>query len=245
MVGRAPNKLTRHWNRRTNVAGRRAGFRRAGPLFVIFAAYCSIAALCGSGTPLQAKEKPATTYTIHLPPQPDFSQVDWLVGEWSGKTTGRDLQGEIHLSAAYDLDKRVMIFREMISLPATRTIPAASETWMGVLTVARPGAGFILRTFSSTGFVTRYRVTVEGAEIHFNPDGGDQSPPGWLFRRIITRTNADELTETVQGAPPQKTFFDYYSARLLKTKPPAVKLREGLARGTNSGVKLWAAANRP
>jgi len=223
MVEIAPIKLRHHRNRRTFVAGRRAEHRVASPVIVIFAACCSIAALCGSGALLQAKEKPPTTYTIHLPPQPDFSQVDWLIGDWSGKITERDLQGEIHLSATYDLDKRVMILREMISLPATRTIPAASKTWMGVLTVSRPGAGFILRTFSSTGFVTRYRVTVEGAEIHFDPDGGDQTPPGWLFRRIMARTNADELTETVQGAPPQKSFFEYYSAKLARTKPAAVK----------------------
>ncbi len=223
MVEISRNKLRPHWTRRSFVAGWRTEFLRAGPLVFILAACCSIASLCGLGTSLQAKEKPPTTYTIRLPPQPDFSQVDWLIGEWSGKTTERDLKGEIHLSAAYDLDKRVVIFREMISLPATKTIPAASETWMGVLTVTRPGGGFILRTFSSTGFVTRYQVTVEGAEIHFNPDGGDQSPPGWLFRRIMTRTNADELTETVQGAPPQKPFFDYYNAKLARTKPSAVK----------------------
>lgn len=223
MVETATKKLRRHRNRRTFVAGQRTESRGAGPVVVIFAACCSIAALCGSGTPLQGKEKPPTTYTIQLPPPPDFSQVEWLIGDWSGKTTERDLQGEIHLSATYDLDKRVMILREMISLPATRTIPAASETWMGVLTVSRPGAGFILRAFSSTGFVTRYRVTVEDAEIHFNPDGGDQAPPGWLFRRIMTRINTDELTETVQGAPPQKPFFDYYSAKLVRTKPSAVK----------------------
>ena len=223
MVNKALNTLRPRWIRRTFVSRCRTGFRRASPLVFILAACGSIASFCGFGTLLRAKEKPPTTYTIHLPPQPDFSQVDWLIGDWSGKTTERDLQGEIHLSATYDLDKRVVVLREIISLPATRTIPAANETWMGVLTVSRSGAGFILRTFSSTGFVTRYRVTVEGAEFHFNPDGGDQSPPGWLFRRIITRTNADELTETVQGAPPQKPFFDYYSAKLARTRPAPVK----------------------
>ena len=217
------NKWRPNRTRFSFVLGGRTESRRAGSLVFILAACCLFASLRGSVMPLQAKEKPPTTYTIPLPPPPDFSQIDWLIGEWSGKTTERDLQGDIRLSAAYDLNKRVVIFREMISLPATKTIPATSETWMGVLTVTRPGAGFILRTFSSTGFVMRYRVTVDGAEIHFNPDGGEQSPPGWLFRRIITRTNADELTETVQGAPPQKPFFDYYGARLARATAPAVK----------------------
>lgn len=223
MVEIARNELRPNRLRCGSLAGWRTRYRRARPFVFILAVYCSIDSFCGSGTLLQAKDKPPTTYTIPLPPRSDFSQIDWLIGEWSGKTTGRDLQGEIHLSAAFDLDKRVMILREMISLPATKAIPAANETWMGILTVTRPGGGFILRMFSSIGFVTRYRVTVEGADLHFNPDGGDQSPPGWIFRRIMTRTNADDLTETVQGAPPQKPFFDYYSAKLTRMKPPAVK----------------------
>ena len=223
MVEIARNKLRSYRLERRVEARWQARFRRARPIVFILAAGCSIASFSGLVTLLQAKEKPSTTYTIPLPPKPDFSQVDWLIGDWSGMTAGRDLQGEIHLNAAYDLDKRVMILREMISLPAGKTVPAASETWMGVLTATRPGVGYILRIFSSTGFVTRYRVTVEGAEIHFDPDGGDQSPPGWLFRRIIARSSADELTETVQGAPPQKPFFDYYSAKLARIKQSAVK----------------------
>ena len=196
-------------------------WRFRGALLVILCGACGLM-LPGLASPLVAKEKP-TTYVIPLPPAPDFSQVDWLIGDWSGKTTTRDPQGEIHFSAAYDLAKHVIVLRETVSLPAKETVPAVNETWMGVLSDARPSPGFVLTVYSSTGFVSRIRVSVEGAEIHFNPEGGDQPPPGWLFRRVLSRTDADQFTESVQAAPPQKAFFDYYTAKFTRSKPPDVK----------------------
>jgi hypothetical protein len=151
-----------------------------------------------------------------LPPKPDFSTVDWLVGEWTGKTTDRRAQGEIRLSVSYDLDNQVMLLRGEASFQATKTSPAMKESWMGVLTSDRGAAGFLLCTFSSTGFITRYRVTVEGPETHINPEGGEQPPPGWLFRTVIKRTDPKEFVETVQAAPPNKSFFDYYTAKLSR-----------------------------
>ena len=176
---------------------------------IILALACLIQA-----APLVAKEKPPTVYQIPLPPKPDFSAVDWLVGEWAGKTTDPKAPGEIHLSVSYQLDKRLMLLRGETSLEATKTSPATKESWLAVLTSDRGSSGFLLRMFSNTGFITRYRVTVEGPEIRINPEGGDQPPPGWLFRTIIKRTEPQELVETVQAAPPSKGFFDYYSAKL-------------------------------
>jgi hypothetical protein len=109
-----------------------------------------------------------------------------------------------------------MLLRGEASFQATKTSPAMKESWMGVLTSDRGALGFLLRTFSSTGFITRYRVTVEGPETHINPEGGEQPPPGWLFRTVIKRTDPKEFVETVQAAPPNKSFFDYYTAKLTR-----------------------------
>ena len=175
----------------------------------------ALACLAGAA-PLVAKEKPPTIYQIPLPPKPDFSAVDWLVGEWTGSTTDQSTPGEIRLSVSYELDNQVMLLRGEASFQATKTSPAMKESWMGVLTSDRGALGFLLRTFSSTGFITRYRVTVEGPETHINPEGGEQPPPGWLFRTVITRTSPKEFVETFQAAPPNKSFFDYYTAKLSR-----------------------------
>jgi hypothetical protein len=168
--------------------------------------------------PLVAKDKAPTVYQIPLPPKPDFSQVDWLVGEWTGKTTGRGALGEIRLFVSYELDRQVMLLHGEASLQASKTSPATKESWLGLLTPDRGAGGFVLRTFSSTGFITQYRVTVEGPETYINPEGGEQPPPGWLFRTVIKRTDPQEFVETVQAAPPNKTFFDYYTAKLSRVR---------------------------
>jgi hypothetical protein len=177
--------------------------------------FLALACLAGAA-PLVAKEKAPTVYQIPLPPKPDFSTLDWLVGEWAGTTTGKSTPGEIRLSVSYELDSQVMLLRGEASFKATKTSPAMKESWMGILTSDRGADGFLLRTFSSTGFITRSRVTVQGPETYINPEGGEQPPPGWLFRTVIKRTDPQEFFETVQAAPPTKSFFDYYTAKLSR-----------------------------
>jgi hypothetical protein len=169
--------------------------------------------------PGDSKEKSPTIYQIPLPERPDFSAVDWLIGEWAGKTTDQRTQGDLRLSVSYQLDKHVVVLRGDTTLQPTKTSPPTRESWLGVLTADRRAGGFLLREFSSTGFVTRYRLTVDGPEIHMNPEGGDQPPPGWLFRTVIRRTNPQEFVETIQVAPPNKSFFDYYTAKLSRLAP--------------------------
>jgi hypothetical protein len=169
---------------------------------------------------LAAGDKHPSTYRIPLPPKPDFSSIEWMIGNWAGRMDRHSPQGEIHLSVAYDLDQRVMVFRENVSLAATGEIPANDESSIGILSRAPSGDSFLLQVFASTGFVSQYRVTVAGPEVDFTPDGGSQTPPGWLSRRIIQRGDVDGFTETVQMAPPLKPFFDYYSAAFTREPSP-------------------------
>lgn len=169
---------------------------------------------------LFGKDKNPQTYRIPQPPKPDFTSVEWMLGRWTGQMDRHSPQGEIHLSVSYDLDKRVMIFREKISLAATGEIPAMNESSIGILSSAPSGDLFELQVFSSTGFITQYRVTAAGSEIDFSPNGGPQPMPGWLSRRIIQRGDVDGFTETVQLAPPLKPFFDYYTAAFTRDMPP-------------------------
>ena len=165
---------------------------------------------------LFAKEKQPQTYRIPQPPAPDFSSLEWLVGNWTGQMGKHSPEGEIHLSVSYDLDGRVMVFKEKVALQASGEIPANSESSVGILSPSPSGDTFVLQVYSTTGFVSRYRVSVSGSEIDFTPDGGIQPLPGWLSRRIIQRGDVDGFTETVQMAPPLKPFFDYYTAAFTR-----------------------------
>ncbi len=181
-------------------------------LLIIFGLLGSVA--------LAAPKKPPKIYSIPLPPQTDFSGLDWLVGDWSGKTTPPSPPGEVHLTVAYDLEKRFLVFREKLALASTESTPAVDESWLGILSGGDSPSEFTLRAYSSTGFITRYRVTVKQAEIRFLPEGGENPPPGWLFRRQLERLDTGELDEAVEAAPPDGSFFAYYSAKLTRQTPP-------------------------
>ena len=129
--------------------------------------------------------------------------------------------GKVHLTVSLDLGKQFLVLREEISLDSTDTAPATHESWMGVLGPGPGSVGYELQVFSSNGFMTRYRVKVDGPQIRLNPEGGDRPPPDWLFRKTLERTGATDFTETVQAAPPNKPFFDYYTARLSRVAPVA------------------------
>ena len=173
------------------------------------------------GVSAAGKDKRGIQYQIPLPTPPDYSALDWLVGEWSGTTTENSPDGKVHLSVSFDLEKQFLILREEVVLAPSPTTPATKESWMGILCPDPGSSGFGLRVFSSTGFITRYRVKIDGPQVRLNPEGGDRPPPDWLFRRILMRTAPGEFTETVQTAPPNKSFFDWYTARLVRVSPPA------------------------
>lgn len=177
----------------------------------------AVALVLGQGLTI-AKEKQPATYSIPLPPKADFTALDWIVGEWAGKTEGNGLQVTVRFSASYDLDQRFMILHEEVSFEATKTAPASKEISMGILS-GGAGSGFVLRWFSSTGFITRYHVSVNDQGVSLNQEGGDNPPPGWLFRRSIQHPDPSQFIETVQAAPANKPFFDYYTVRLTRVLP--------------------------
>lgn len=199
---------------------------------------------------LAARQKHAQTYRIPLPPKPDFSSIEWMLGNWTGQMDKHSPQGQIHLSVSYGLDKHVMIFKEKLSIAATGEIGADKESSIGILSPAPSGNSFLLQVYSSTGFISSYRVTVSGSEVDFMPEGGLQPLPGWLSRRIIQRGDVDGFTETVQLAPPMETFFNYYTANFTRQAAPQSSKPENSgvpkkppAGGTGSQSK--AAAGKP
>jgi hypothetical protein len=169
--------------------------------------------------PAPARQKSPESYTISLPPEPDFSPFQWLIGNWVGKTAGKGTQGQVILSVDYALGKRFIMLREQISLPATKTAPAVREGLLGLLSATASGKEYDLALYSSNGFVTHYKVSARSGEIDFNPSGGPVSPPGWLFRRVIRHTDPGRCTETVDAAPPGQPFFNYYTAILNQVTP--------------------------
>jgi len=195
---------------------------RQPPSWIVVAAVPLAVNLCAAAG-AQKDNEPAT-YSIPLPPRPDFSAFAWIIGNWAGYSTtpqaSKEAQGSVHLTLSYTLDKRFILVQEEVSLPGGKNAPAQRESWMGFVGSGSSGSGFVMRAFSSTGFMTVYHVTVTDTELRFDPEGGPNPPPGWLFRRVITRLGPGYFAETVMVSPTGKQFFDYYTAKLTQVIEP-------------------------
>jgi hypothetical protein len=185
-----------------------------------------------------AAQKARNTYIIPTPAPADYSSLQWLIGDWSGKIIGKGTPGKVLLSVSFALGRRVIILREQLSLAATKAAPASEEQSMGILSAS--GRSYDFALYSSTGFVTRYQVSVENGEIDFTPEGGLDPPAGWLFRRSIRLTNSHQCVETVDVAPPNQPFFNYYTASLRHTAPHGSINRPSAASGTkHHRILFW------
>src|SRR5690242_3065853 len=96
------------------------------------------------------KDKGPAVYTIQTPPKPDFAALAWLVGDWSGKI-GAEKQpiGDVHFSAAYDLEQHFIILREQLWTENTKSAPGLRESWMGVLSPRPDVKSWLLRIYSN------------------------------------------------------------------------------------------------
>lgn len=207
---------------------------------VLLAGFCLIGVCVPPLRPAQAVQKPPSTYTIPLPPQPDYSALQWLMGAWAGKTGGKGVQGQVLLSLAYALGKRFLILREQVTLPATKSAPETHEGFMGIVRGGISGHAYDLALYSTNGFVTHYRISLDHEAIIFSPEGGPVPPQGWLFRRSIRRTSASQCVESVDAAPPGMPFFNYYTARLSRVIPGATSSRASLTQKPNHHwFRLW------
>ncbi|MGH9444293.1 MAG: hypothetical protein ACRD3O_00895 [Terriglobia bacterium] len=211
------------------------------PLFIL----CLAASLLLSAGAASAVQKGPETYAIPLPPQPDYSGLKWLVGQWSGKRVGEAGQGEVLLSVSYALGKRFMMLREEVSLPAVAGAPEIREGLLGIVSAGASAKVYNLALYSSNGFVMNYQVTAGAGEIDFNPAGGSLSPAGWLFRRVIRHTAPGQCTETVDAAPPGKGFFRFYTARLSQVLPGSKARPASAAKPAKGhGIFFWRKLHR-
>ncbi len=183
---------------------------------LLLALACALTGVLGA-----AKDKAPVQYQIPLPPAPDFSAVDWLVGEWSGKTLPNSPAGDVRLTVNLDLEKHYLTFRGQVSLAATQTVAATKESWMGILSAESQGAGFTLSVFSSTGFISRYRVTVEGPLVRLNPEGGISLRPGGCSEEswnVRGRRNSGKPCRPRRRANPSLIITRLNSPACLRSK---------------------------
>ena len=79
---------------------------RARVRALILALLCVLA-----GATLAAKDNPPVQYKIAIPAPPDFTALDWLRGQWTGKTGPSGPSGDVQLTVSPDLANHFLVFR--------------------------------------------------------------------------------------------------------------------------------------
>jgi hypothetical protein len=146
----------------------------------------------------------------------------YLVGEWVGEGGGRPGQGTGRFSFRWDLQKHVLVRRNVSEYPAAQGRPAAVHEDLMVIHPVEKGAMKAVY-FDSEGHVIHY--TVEAAR-----DRGtlvfvsDPSPSAPRFRLTYVKGQGAEVLIKFEMAPPGKPdgFQTYLEgkARRVETKGP-------------------------
>jgi hypothetical protein len=131
-----------------------------------------------------------------------WEPYQYLVGDWVGEGGGRPGQGTGRFSFRWDLQKHVLVRRNVAEFPAAQGRPAAVHEDLMVIHPAEKGAMKAVY-FDSEGHVIHY--TVEAAK-----DRGtlvfvsDPSPSAPRFRLSYVKRQGDEVLIKFEMSPPGK-----------------------------------------
>jgi hypothetical protein len=145
----------------------------------------------------------------------------YLVGDWVGEGSGRPGQGTGRFSFRWDLQKHVLVRRNVSEYPAAQGRPAAVHEDLMVIHPGEKGAMKAVY-FDSEGHVIHY--TVEAKDREALVFVSEPSPSAPRFRLSYAKEGADGVLIKFEMAPPGKPdgFGTYLEgkARRAERKTP-------------------------
>lgn len=128
----------------------------------------------------------------------------FLFGEWIGDGEGTPGAGSGQFSFTPDLDNRVIIRKNHVSLPATADRAAYIHDDIVMLYSEEPGQLDHAIFADNEDHIIHYKVTIEEeVKVAVFQSEPNQDKPG--FKLIYTLTDADHVTITFQMAEPGAT----------------------------------------
>jgi hypothetical protein len=145
-----------------------------------------------------------------------LAQLDFLIGEWRGKSTGEPGEGTTHRVCEKVLNAKFVECRTTTVYPPQEKNPKG-ETHVdrAFFSYDRGAKKLRLRQFHGEGFVNSY---VQGEGLAFETDAIENIPAGWRARETYTVRSADSWSETFELAEPGKAFAVYSSSVLERVK---------------------------
>jgi hypothetical protein len=136
-----------------------------------------------------------------LPADDPWEPYQYLVGDWVGEGGGRPGQGTGRFSFHWDLQKHVLVRRNVAEFPAAQGRPASVHEDLMVIHHGDDGAMKAVY-FDSEGHVIRYTIEVkdQGTLVFVS----DPSPSAPRFRLSYAKGRADEVSIKFEMAPPGK-----------------------------------------
>jgi hypothetical protein len=135
-------------------------------------------------------------------PAPDWKPLDFLVGDWIGKGGGGPDQGSGNFSFHFDLEKHVLVRRNVADYPAANDRPAYHHEDLMVIYREDRSRDLLADYFDTEGHVIRYQVQPNEPSntAVFISDASTNSP---RFRLTYKKV-AEGLQGTFEIAPPGK-----------------------------------------
>ena len=143
--------------------------------------------------------------------KPDWSEFQFLMGNWTGEGSGQPGQGSGTFSFSMDLQDHLLLRRNQSDYPESKTHAAFSHNDLMVI-YQEPGHPHRAIYFDNEGHTIQYTIIISehGKSATFTSDSLKAQP---RFRLTYTSLSEDSLLITFEIAPPATpTLFVPYLA---------------------------------
>jgi len=136
-------------------------------------------------------------------PEPDWSSMTFLIGDWVGEGGGKPGEGAGAASFNFDLQRKIIVRKNQSDYLATKDKPAISHTDLMIIYPDASGKRFQAVYFDNEGYKIDYKIAQsdDHKTLVFTSEAIPSAP---RFRLVYTKVNDDTLTVRFDMAPPGK-----------------------------------------
>jgi hypothetical protein len=168
----------------------------------------------------------ATPSSIAQAPVKDdpWSPVRFLVGEWTGESTGEPGQGTVKRTYRFVLGDKFLHEQNVSTYPPQPKNPKGEvhEHW-AFFSYDRARKALVLRQLHQESFVNQYVMLAEAkaGTVVFETEALENLPRGWKARESYEVVSPNEFVETFELAEPGAEFKLYSRSRFKRVSGTA------------------------
>jgi hypothetical protein len=145
--------------------------------------------------------------------------VRFLVGEWTGESTGEPGQGTVRRTYRFVLGDKFLHEQNVSTYPPQPNNPKGEvhEHW-AFFSYDRARKALVLRQLHQESFVNQYVMLAEAKAntVVFETEALENLPSGWKARERYEVVSPDEFVETFELAEPGSEFKLYSRSRFKR-----------------------------